>query len=407
MPTEPGPRLAPDAPRPSGRALTIAGIVALIVAAAVVTAGVISRSGAERNNATWTQAQSIPVVSVVSPIVETSDRTLALPGTLQAWYAAQIYSRVPGYLRIWYDDIGAHVTKGQVLAIIDTPELDAQIVQARADLASAQAAQKLSQITANRWSGLLKQDAVSKQESDEKSGDLAVKTAQVNAAKANLDRLLSLKGFSRITAPFNGVVTARRTDIGALVNAGAGATSASELFEVSQIQPLRLYVDVPQVDVAEIRQGVGVTLTVPEYPDKVFPAKLTTTSNAVSVKTGTLQTELVVDNAQGLLKPGDYAQVKFVASPRAGNAAAALRVPSSALLFRKTGAQLVLLGPSDRVRLVQVGVGRDLGATLEITRGLSATDKVVDNPPDSIINGELVRLAPSSAVKASGADAAG
>jgi RND family efflux transporter MFP subunit len=402
MPAEPVPRLAPDAPRPSRRALTNAGIVALVVAAVVVIGGVISRSGAERDNKAWTQAQSIPVVSV-----ETSDRTLALPGTLQAWYGAQIYSRVPGYLRIWYDDIGAHVTKGQVLAIIDTPELDAQIVQARADLASAQAAQRLSQITANRWSGLLKQDAVSKQESDEKSGDLAVKTAQVNAAKANLDRLLSLKGFSRITAPFNGVVTARRTDIGALVNAGAGATSASELFEVSQIQPLRLYVDVPQVDMAEIRQGVGVTLTVPEYPDKVFPAKLATTSNAVSVKTGTLQTELVVDNGQGLLKPGDYAQVKFVASPQAGNAAAPLRVPSSALLFRKTGAQLVLLGPNDRVRLVQVGVGRDLGATLEITRGLSATDKVVDNPPDSIVNGELVRLAPSSAVKASGADAAG
>jgi RND family efflux transporter MFP subunit len=413
MPTDQGGRpapLAPDAPRPTRRTLMIAAIVAAAVALFVVVAGVANRSSQAWKSKTWTQAQSIPVVSVVSPISDIGERTLTLPGTLQAWYAAQIFSRVPGYVHIWYDDIGARVKAGQVLAIIDTPDLDAQIDQARADLVSAQANQKLADITARRWSGLLKEDAVSTQESDEKTGDLAVKTAQVNAARSALDRLLSFKVFSRITAPFNGVVTARHTDIGALVNAGAsaGANGASELFEVSQIQPLRLYVDVPQVDAAEIRPGGAVTLTVPEYPDKVFSAKLTTTSNAVSVRSGTLLTELVVDNPQGLLKPGEYAQVKLVAPPAAGGGGAmVLRVPSSALLFRKEGTQLALLGPGDRVRVIGVGVGRDLGQTIEITRGLSPGDKVIDNPPDSIVNGELVRLGPSSAKRTAGANAAG
>jgi RND family efflux transporter MFP subunit len=406
-PAAPRPRLAPDAPRPTRGALIIAGIVVLVIAAVVVAAGIAGRSSEAWKNKTWTQAQSIPVVSVISPQVEPGDRVLALPGTLQAWFAAQIFSRVPGYVHGWYDDIGARVKRGQVLATIDTPDLDAQIVQARADLASAQASMRLADITSRRWTGLLKDDAVSKQEADEKQGALAVTTAQVNSASANLQRLLSFKAFSRITAPFDGVVTARKTDIGALVNAGAGATAASELFEVSQIQPLRLYVNVPQVDAGEIRPGVSVTLTAPEFADRVFSAKLATTSNAVSQQSGTLLTELVVDNAQGLLKPGEYVQVKFVLPPPSGAAGRNLSVPSSALLFRKEGAQLALLGPGDRVRVVQVGVGRDLGSTLEITRGLAPTDKVIDNPPDSIVNGELVRLGPGTTKRVAGANVAG
>ena len=400
-------RLAPDAPRPPRRTLIIAGIVALVLAAMLVILGIVSRSNEAWKNKTWTQAQAIPVVSLITPTVGASDRTLTLPGTLQAWYAAQIFSRVPGYLRIWYDDIGARVTAGQVLAIIDTPELDAQIVQARAEVASAQASMNLAGITARRWTSLLKEDAVSKQETDEKEGGFEVATAQVNSAKASLDRLLSLKGFSRITAPFAGVVTARRTDIGALVNAGSTANATSELFEVSQVQPLRLYVNVPQVDVAAIRPGIGVALTVPEYPGRVFPAKLATTSNSVSVTSGTLLTELIVDNPEGLLKPGAYAQVQFTFPPdQAGQGGGTLEVPSSALLFRKSGTQLALLGSDDRVRIIQVGVGRDLGQTLEITHGLSPADKVINNPPDSITNGELVRLAPESAKRGARANAA-
>jgi RND family efflux transporter MFP subunit len=410
MPIDPGAppsRLAPDAPRPSRRGLIITGIVALVLAVLLVIWGIVSRASEAWKDRTWTEAQAIPVVSLVTPTAKTSDRTLTLPGTLQAWYAAQIFSRAPGYLRIWYDDIGARVKAGQVLAIIDTPELDAQIVQARADLASAQANMDLAGITARRWSGLLKEDAVSKQEADEKAGGFAVATAQVNAAKASLDRLLSLKAFSRITAPFAGVVTARRTDIGALVNAGSTANASSELFEVSQVQPLRLYVSVPQVDVAAIRPGIGVQLTVPEYPGRTFPAKLATTANAVNAQSGTLLTELVVDNAEGLLKPGAYAQVKFSLPPPDGQGAGPLQVPSSALLFRKTGAQLAVLGPNDRVRIIQVGVGRDLGQSLEITHGLSPTDKVIDNPPDSITDGELVRIAPPATGRGPGAHAAG
>jgi RND family efflux transporter MFP subunit len=400
-------RIAPDAPRPPRRTMITTGIVALVFAALLVIWGIVSRSNEAWKDKTWTQAQAIPVVSLITPTSGTSDRTLTLPGTLQAWYAAQIFSRVPGYLRIWYDDIGARVKAGQVLAIIDTPELDAQIVQARADLASAEANMNLAGITARRWTGLLMEDAVSKQETDEKEGGFAVATAQVNSAKASLDRLLSLKGFSRITAPFTGVVTARRTDIGALVNAGSTANATSELFEVSQVQPLRLYVNVPQVDVASIRPGISVALTVPEYPGRVFPAKLATTSNSVSITSGTLLTELVVDNPEGLLKPGAYAQVKFTFPPsQAGRGAGPLEVPSSALLFRKTGTQLALLGSDDRVRIIQVAVGRDLGQTLEITHGLSPTDKVINNPPDSITNGELVRLAPETAKRGARANAA-
>jgi RND family efflux transporter MFP subunit len=399
-------RIAPDAPRPPRRTMIITGIVALVIAVLLVTLGIVSRSNEAWKNKTWTQAQAIPVVSLIMPIAGTSDRTLTLPGTLQAWYAAQIFSRVPGYLRIWYDDIGAKVKAGQVLAIIDTPELDAQLVQARADLASAQASMNLAGITARRWTSLLKEDAVSKQETDEKEGGFAVATAQVNSAKASLDRLLSLKGFSRITAPFTGVVTARRTDIGALVNAGSSANATSELFEVSQVQPLRLYVNVPQVDVAAIRPDVGVALTVPEYPGKVFQARLATTSNSVSVTSGTLLTELVVDNHDGLLKPGAYAQVQFTFPPPQAGQTGSLEVPSSALLFRKTGTQIALLGSDDRVRIVEVGVGRDFGQTLEITHGLSPTDKVINNPPDSITNGELVRLAPQTAKGGTAANAA-
>jgi RND family efflux transporter MFP subunit len=409
MPTEPGARpssrLAPDAPRPSRRTLTITLIAVVLAAAALVAWGIVGRANAAWKDKTWTQAQAIPVVAVVAPSRKTADRTLTLPGTLAAWYAAQIFARVPGYVHIWYDDIGARVKAGQVLAIIDTPELDAQIVQARADLASAQANMNLAGITARRWAGLLKEDAVSKQEADEKAGAFAVANAQVDAAKANLDRLLSLKGFSRLVAPFDGVVTARRTDIGALVNAGSTASAASALFEVSQIQPLRLYVNVPQVDVAGIRPGVAVELTVPGYPGRAFPARLATTANAVSAASGTLLTELVVDNPEGLLKPGAYAQVKFAFPPStAADGVGRLQVPSSALLFRKTGTELALLGPADRVKIVQVGVGRDFGQTLEITHGLSPGDEVIDNPPDSIADGELVRLAPQGAGREPGHD---
>jgi RND family efflux transporter MFP subunit len=284
------------------------------------------------------------------------------------------------------------VKAGQVLATIDTPELDQQLAQARADLESAEANMRLARTTAQRWTTLLTQDAVSKQETEEKAGDLAAKTAMVNAARANVNRLLALKSFSRITAPFDGVVTARRTDIGALVNAGAGATANSELFDVAKVDRLRLYVHVPQSYSARIRPGITATLTVPEYPGRVFQATLTSTSDAVSASSGTVLVELAVDNTDRALHAGDYAQVKFDlgAADRAGSEA--LRVPASVLLFRASGLQAAIIDPNSRVRLQNVTISRDLGQTVEIASGLSADDRVIDNPPDSIADGDRVRV---------------
>jgi RND family efflux transporter MFP subunit len=397
MPTEPTTMPAGGARRPSRRALTIAAIVAACIAALIVVTGIISRAHDTANLKSWTASEAIPVVNVIAPTAETGGQALSLPGTLQAYYNAPIYARVSGYVRAWYKDIGARVKAGQLLATIDTPDLDQQLVQARADLASAKAAVQLAAVTAQRWSKLLTQDAVSRQESDEKSGDLAVKTAQQNAAKANVDRLLALKAFSRIVAPFDGVVTARKTDIGALINAGAGANTTSELFDVAKIDRLRLYVSVPQVDSARIKPGVVVTLTVPEHPGKTFPATLMDTSHAVSDRTGTVLVELLVDNSAAELQAGDFAQVAFQLPNGGGAGIRTVRIPSSALLFRKSGAEVAVVGSDDRVILRPVTIGRDLGSSLEITSGLGPSDRVIDNPPDSVARGELVRVTPTPA----------
>ena len=328
---------------------------------------------------------------------------LVLPGSLQAFYNAPIYARVPGYVHGWYADIGAQVKAGQLLATIDTPELDQQLIQARADLASAKANMQLASITAQRWSKMLAQDAVSKQETDEKSGDLATKTAQVNAAQANVDRLLALKSFARIVAPFDGVVTARKIDIGTLVNAGANAAPNSELFDVAKIDQLRLYVHVPQNYSSKIRAGMTATLSVPEYPGRTFQAKLDTTANSISNNSGTLLVELMVDNHDQLLKDGDYAQVRFDFQGQPATSETTLLLPSSALLFRRNGTQAAVVGPDNHVHLKPVTVGRDLGATIEVESGLTPEDRVIDNPPDSISNGQLVRVVRSPSAQAAGA----
>ncbi len=393
----------PPRRRSNGR-LRLVAIIALCVAVLIVIVGVASRMHDSANLKTWTNVQSIPPVTVITPQTGAAGQSLVLPGDLQADFNAPIYSRVSGYVHAWYVDIGAHVKTGQVLATIDTPELDQQLIQARADLESANANMQLASTTAKRWASLLAQDAVSKQESEEKAGDFAVKTAMVNASQANVNRLLALKSFSRIVAPFDGVVTARRTDIGDLVNAGAGATPNSELFDVAKIDKLRLYVHVPQSYSSQITSGMTAALTVPEYPGRTFKAQLTTTSNAVSDNSGTLLVELAVDNADSLLQPGDYAQVTFkLANPQAGGSSA-LEVPASALLFRKEGLQVAIVDSSNRVRLQKVSVGTDLGQAVEVTSGLSPTDRIIDNPPDSISTGDLVRVVqPASAPK--GADA--
>jgi RND family efflux transporter MFP subunit len=252
---------------------------------------------------------------------------------------------------------------------------------------------QLASTTAKRWSKLLTQDAVSRQESEEKAGDLQVKTALVNAAEANLNRLLALKAFARIVAPFDGVVTARKTDIGALVNAGAGASSTSELFDVAEVDRLRLYVHVPQADSARIKPGMTAALTVPEYPGKTFTATLLSTSNAVSEASGALLVELEVPNPHDELQAGDYAQTTFNLQNAGAQGSGLLTLPSSALLFLKTGLEAAVVGPENRVHLQHVMVGRDMGSTMQIAGGLTPSDRVIDNPADSITDGEQVKIA--------------
>lgn len=370
------------------RRLKITGIVAAGVAAMIVASGLVTRLQASREINKWTAAQAIETVSVLQPKDSSNAKSLALPGTLHAFYDAPIYARVPGYLKIWYKDIGAKVKKGDALAIIDTPELDEQIEQAKAQLANSSAAEQLSQATAARWDSLLKLDAVSKQEQEDKSGDLAVKEAEVTGAKANLDRLEALKGFARITAPFDGIVTSRAVDIGALINAGAGS-DGTPLFSVQDVHQMRVYVDVPQDYSAQIGPGLTATLTVPEYPGRVFAATLDSTSHAINDKSNALLVELLANNSDGALKPGEYARVTLHLPAGGGQ----LEIPASALVFRRQGLQVATVLSDNRVLMKPVTIAVDLGTKVEISTGLSSADRIIDNPPDSISTGDVVRIA--------------
>jgi RND family efflux transporter MFP subunit len=279
------------------------------------------------------------------------------------------------------------VHQGDVLAEIDTPELDQQILQAKADLANAQAAQELSHSTSERWKSLLAIGAVSKQDAEDKAGDLAVKNAQVNSMKANLDRLQSLKTFARITAPFDGVVTERATDVGALVNAGAGS-SGSQLFTISSIRKMRVYVQVPQNYSAQIRDHMMAKLSLPEYPDEIFSARLVSTSNAISDQSNALLVQLEADNADGKLKPGEYVQVSL----QLPVSNSTVRIPSSALMFRGDGLRVATVGKDNRVVMKPIRIANDLGPEVEVNSGLDASDNVIDNPPDSLSTGDAVRV---------------
>jgi len=372
------------------RRLKIAGIVGAGIAAVIVVSGLVTRLQAGRDVSKWTAAQAIQTVSVVQPEYSSSAKSLTLPGTLDAFYDAPIYARVPGYLQIWYKDIGAKVRKGDVLGIIDTPELDQQIEQAKAQLVNAQAAEQLAKSTADRWTSLLKLDAVSKQEEEDKTADLAVKQADVTAAQANLERLQALKGFARITAPFDGVVTSRSVDIGALINAGAGS-DGTPLFTVQDVHQMRVYVDVPQNYSAEIRPGLTASLTVPEYPGRVFSATLDSTSRAINGKSNALLVELLANNTDGALKPGEYARVTLHPPSEGGR----LEVPASALVFRQQGLQVATVLSDNRVLMKPVTIAVDLGTKVEIDTGLNPADRVIDNPPDSVSTGDVVRIAKS------------
>jgi len=376
----------------SGR-LKLAALLAGGVAALVVVAGLVTRVSADQGLKAWTHEQSIPTISLAR-IDGGGERQLALPGDVQAFNTAPIHARVSGYLKHWYVDIGTPVKAGQVLADIDTPDLDQQVLQARADLATAQANQSLAATTAKRWAGLVAQDAVSKQEAEEKSGDLAAKTSLAIAARANLNRLLALESFKRITAPFAGVVTTRSTDIGALITTG-GPTDAA-LFTVADQRRLRLYVRAPQNYSALIHKGQVAELTVPEYPGQTFRAVVANLAQAVGAGSGAELVELQLDNADGRIKSGDYAQVTF----RLASAANTLRIPVTAIQYRHNGPVVAIVGADSHVTIRPVVLARDLGSSVEIGAGLSPADRVVDNPPESLAQGDLVRIAGASAQKA-------
>jgi RND family efflux transporter MFP subunit len=368
------------------RGLKIAGVVAIVVAAGVVVTGVISRSSDAHEAQHWSDARSVPTVHLVAAKASAASDGLTLPGTMEAWNAARLYARVGGYVKDWYKDIGADVPAGTPLGSIETPELDQQIAQARAALASARANAALARSTAARWNDLLASASVSKQEADEKNGDLASKNADVQGAEANLNRLLAQKAYATVRAPFAGVVTARNADIGDLV--GPGATSQQPMFAVADVHRIRLYVNVPQTYSAAMRLGLGATLTAPDYPGRTFDAHVIGTSGAIDSRTGTLQVQLVAENPGEMLKPGGYAQVEFAVPGQAGT----VTIPSSTLVFRAAGTQVAMVGPGDRIQLQPVTLGRDLGGTVEVTSGLSSSARIVDNPPDSIAPGELVRV---------------
>ena len=381
----------PVVPTVSRRGLRIAALAGVAIAVLVVGGGIASRAANSKRLSQWTAANAQPVVTVTQPQPANGSAVLALPGRLEAYSRAPIYARVPGYLKSWQVDIGASVQAGQLLAEIEAPDLDQQLSQALADLLTARANAALASTTAKRWQDLVKSDAVSLQDVDMKNGDLAAKTAIVKATKANVDRLEVMEGFKRITAPFDGIVTARATDVGALINAGSG--KGLELFVISDTHKLRLYVSVPQNYAAQITAGTRAQMTVPERPGRTFTAAVETTSQSVDPSSGSTLVELAVDNASGELVPGAFANVRFDLPLTS----ASLSVLASALIFDSRGARVATLGADNRVVLEPVTIARDLGTVIEISSGLAATDRVIDSPPDGIGKGDQVRIAPGRA----------
>ncbi|APR36744.1 efflux RND transporter periplasmic adaptor subunit [Paraburkholderia sp. SOS3] len=382
---------------PPRRRLVTAGIVGVVLVVAVVAAGLTVRASDSRKLKSWTDAQAVQTVSIVAPVKDAHGPTLTLPSQLQAYSRAPIFARVSGYLKSWSVDIGGHVKAGQLLAVIETPEIDQQLIQAKADLQTAKANADLAETTAKRWRAMLGTDAVAQQDVDTRNGDYAAKKALVDAAQANLDRLVATKSFARIVAPFDGVVTARDTDIGALINAGSGGVG-QELFQVSDVKQLRVYVQVPQNYAPIVHEGTIAMLTVPAYPNEQFPARVVASADSVNAASGSTLVQLLVDNSAGKLLPGGFASVQF----KLPVAPDALRVPASALLFDSHGLRIATVGQGDHVVYKRVTIARDLGDAVEIGSGLLPTDRVIDAPPDGLAEGDKVAIAASGKKAAHG-----
>jgi len=377
-----------DHPPPvSRRKLGIFGVTFALAAVLVVVTGIRAREEQGARLREWTDDQAIPTVAVVLPEAKALDATIDLPGRLEAYSRAPIFARVNGYLKSWSADIGARVKAGQVIAEIEAPDLDQQLLQARADLASAQASEKLSAATLERRKTLIASNFVSMQEIDERTADLSNKKGTVNADQANVERLEALAAYKKITAPFDGIITARDTDVGALIN--AGGTQGPPMFVVSDISKLRVYVNVPQNYVPQIKLGAKAVITVPEYPNRTFPATVEASAQAVDVNSGTTRMQLGLNNSSSELMPGAYSSVRLTLQ-RDG---VPLHIPSSALIFNQNGTRVATVDADDKVKFKAVTIARDLGREIEIGSGLGADDRIIVAPPDGIADGDQVRIA--------------
>lgn len=369
------------------RTLKRFGIGAGLVAVALVGVGVVSRSRADHALAETASTASTLTVSVIHPAKPNEGGDLTLPGTIQALNSAAIYARTSGYVNRWLADIGDRVSAGQALAILDAPDLDQQLAQARADYQTTLAQESLARTTSVRWAGLRKADAVSQQEADEKAGDYKAKIAVANASMANVKRLQALKGFTVLRAPFAGIVSSRSAQIGALVISGTAA--AQPLFTISDVRRMRIYVRVPQTYSGQVHEGMAVKMTLPEYPGRTFTATLTRSAGAVDNASGAVLVEVQTANPGGDLKPGAFAQVSFPLNADR----AALRIPSSALIFGADGTSVATVDAAGKVAIKKIVIARDLGKEIEVAQGLNASDQVVDTPPDAIQAGDQVKVA--------------
>ena len=382
------PELPPAPPR---KALMMVGVLLLVLLAA---GGLTfwDHVSHERALAKETERETVPTVAVVYPLAEKPDEDLVLPGSLLAYVESPIYARTNGYLVRWYRDIGSHVTKGELLANIDTPEVDQELDQARATRLQILAQMDIAKITTDRWDNLRKTDSVSAQEADQYASGYKQSKANLAAAEANVRRLEQLEGFKNVYAPFTGVLTRRDIDPGALINAGSG-TVGTELFRLAQIDPLRVYTSVPQAYAPFIKVGAKTAVTLQEFPGEKFYGKVVRTAEAIDLPTRSLLTEVDVPNKDGRLLPGSLGEVHFAV----GTGVNKVTIPVNAMLFRAEGAQVAVIGPDGRVQLRHINIGRDYGTTLEILGGVSPTDRVVINPADSLEEGQQVNVVPTPA----------
>jgi len=356
-----------------------------ILAAILAAAGVVSRALKVARLDAWTQNQAQPNVATILPKRGSGQRELTLPGDIEALYNAKIRARVNGYIKEWRHDIGARVKAGDTLALIDAPELDQQLEQAKGEQAKALAQEQLARLTSKRWAALRASTAVSQQSADEKSGDVDAKTAELSAAKSNVERLKALEGFKQVAAPFAGVITARKIDIGVLVGPG----NDQELFDIADIHQVYIYVRAPQSYAAQLHEGVTAKIKLPQYKDRWFSARLISNSSAIAQQSRTLLLQLLADNPNSELLPGSYAEVHFSLP----GDAAALRVPASAIFYRNNEMNVATVGADRKVAIKKIEIARDLGVEIEISSGLFPTDRVINNPIESLADGDVVRIA--------------